>query len=82
MLAAAEEWLVDHGGRRIRMTVIDRREPLIAWYERRGYRRTGETEPFPYHEQRLGTPRYDDLAFVVLEKQLGGSAGPRAGAGA
>ena len=29
------------------MTVISVREELIAWYERRGYRRTGKMTPFP-----------------------------------
>jgi ribosomal protein S18 acetylase RimI-like enzyme len=30
------------------MTVISVRTELIAWYERRGYRRTGATMPFPF----------------------------------
>jgi N-acetylglutamate synthase-like GNAT family acetyltransferase len=30
------------------MTVIDRRAELIAWYERRGFVRTGGREPFPF----------------------------------
>ncbi|KPF67294.1 acetyltransferase [alpha proteobacterium AAP81b] len=70
MLAAAEQWVRARGGTRVRMTVIHLRAELIAWYERRGYRRTGAIEPFPYDNHRLGTPRRDDLAFVVLEKAL------------
>lgn len=31
----------------IEMTVIDRRGELLAWYERRGYARTGEVRDFP-----------------------------------
>ncbi len=31
---------------------------------------TGETIPFPYGDNRFGTPLRDDLAFVVLEKTL------------
>ncbi len=38
------------------MTVVNVREALIAWYERRGYQRTGETRPFPYGDNRYGTP--------------------------
>ncbi|CAM5534531.1 hypothetical protein SANTM175S_00943 [Streptomyces antimycoticus] len=38
---ARETW----GVREMHMTVISVREDLIAWYERRGYRRTGETSP-------------------------------------
>ena len=52
------------------MTVIAQRAELIAWYERRGYRRTGETEPFPYGNARYGIPRRPDLVFAVLAKQL------------
>jgi len=53
-----------------RMTVLVQRAELIAWYERRGYRRTGEREPFPYDDPRLGLPRRNDLVFEVLRKQL------------
>jgi ribosomal protein S18 acetylase RimI-like enzyme len=58
------------GRRFTRMTVLVQRPELIAWYERRGYRRTGEREPFPYGDPRLGLPRRDDLAFEVLRKEL------------
>jgi len=54
------------------MTVIAQRAELIAWYERRGYRRTGETEPFPYGNDRYGIPRRPDLVFAVLAKPLAG----------
>lgn len=52
------------------MTVISVREELIAWYERRGYRRTGRMTPFPYGDERFGVPRRDDLQFELLAKQL------------
>ena len=64
---AGEEWRLP----RMRMTVIDLRTELIAWYERRGYRRTGETLPFPATDPRFGLPKRDDLRFAVLEKELG-----------
>jgi len=54
----------------IRMTVIDLREELIRWYERRGYQRTGIKKPFPYGDARFGHPKRDDLRFEVLEKPL------------
>ena len=63
---AREDW----GLSRMRMTVIDLREELIAWYQRRGYRRTGITRPFPYGDERFGIPRRDDLRFEILEKDL------------
>lgn len=52
----------------IRMTVIDIRDELIAFYERRGYHRTGLYKPFPYGDARFGIPMRDDLRFEVLEK--------------
>lgn len=54
----------------MKMTVIDVRDELIAFYERRGYRRTGVTKPFPYGDERFGIPRRNDLRFEVLEKAL------------
>lgn len=70
LLQAAEAWVVERGGRAIRMSVVNVRDTLVAWYVRRGYRLTGETMPFPYDDARFGTPRRDDLAFVVLAKAL------------
>jgi ribosomal protein S18 acetylase RimI-like enzyme len=52
------------------MTVLAQRAELIAWYERRGYRRTGEQRPFPYGDERYGIPRRPDLVFEVLAKPL------------
>ena len=70
LLAKAEDYLRAQGASRVRMTVISLRSSLIAWYERRGYRRTGESEPFPYGDERVGVPLRDDLHFVVLDKAL------------
>ncbi|MER7515438.1 GNAT family N-acetyltransferase [Streptomyces sp. NPDC126499] len=56
--------------REMHMTVISVREELIAWYERRGYRRTGRTSPFPYGDERFGVPQRDDLEFELLVKEL------------
>jgi len=71
LLAEAERIARDEWGcRQMRMSVIDIRESLIAWYERRGYRRTGEHKPFPYGDERFGIPKRDDLRFEWLIKQL------------
>lgn len=70
LLAAAEAAAAERGARRVRMTVINVRDSLIAWYMRRGYQPTGETEPFPYGDPRFGEPLREDLHFVVLEKTL------------
>lgn len=71
MIAAAEvEAVARFGADTMRMTVIRQRPELIAWYERRGYALTGETEPFPLSDERFGLPRRQDLEFVVLAKRL------------
>ena len=70
LLAAAEAWARERGAARVRMSVVNVRETLIAWYRRRGYEPTGDMLPFPYGNDRFGTPLRDDLAFVVLEKPL------------
>ncbi|MET8937989.1 MULTISPECIES: GNAT family N-acetyltransferase [Streptomyces] len=64
--AAKEGWGVGE----MHMTVISVRDDLIAWYERRGYRRTGALTPFPYGDERFGIPQRDDLAFELLVKNI------------
>lgn len=53
--------------RSMKMTVISIRDELIAFYERRGYRRTA-TEPFPFDQHPH--VRRNDFHFVVLSKTL------------
>ena len=68
LLQAAEDYGRQHGCTLSRMTVISVRTELIAYYERRGYHRTGATEPFPT-DPRFGIPK-QPLVLLVLEKQL------------
>ncbi|PYC78868.1 GNAT family N-acetyltransferase [Streptomyces tateyamensis] len=63
---AREEWRATT----LEMTVIVQRTDLIAWYERRGFTRTGELSPFPYGDERFGQPKRPDLAFEKLVKVL------------
>lgn len=70
LLAEAERRAMDAGAETLELAVIAQRLDLIAWYERRGFVRTGETRPFPYGDERFGQPRRDDLEFVVLAKPL------------
>jgi len=70
LLSAAEAYAKERGAHRIRMTVVNARDTVIAWYERRGYALTGETLSFPYKDTRLGRPLRDGLHFVVLEKDI------------
>jgi len=71
MLAQAENLARDEWKcTKMEMTVISIRDDLVAWYERRGYRRTGVFKPFPYGDERFGVPKRDDLRFELLEKRL------------
>jgi ribosomal protein S18 acetylase RimI-like enzyme len=72
LLGSAEDYAAMRGARTIEMTVVNIRDALISWYERRGYRLTDETRSFPYGDHRYGTPTRSDLKFVVLEKHLRG----------
>lgn len=70
MLEAAEGHVRALGGERMRMSVVQVREELIAWYLRRGYAPTGERRPFPYGNELFGEPQRDDLEFIIMEKAL------------
>lgn len=65
---AQREW----ASARMWMTVITVRPELIAFYERRGYHRTGHTKPFP-QDAGASVPRVEGLELEVLEKNLGAS---------
>jgi ribosomal protein S18 acetylase RimI-like enzyme len=70
MLEASEAAMRERGAEKVVISVVNVRERLIGWYERRGYVRTGEMKPFPYGDERVGRPLRDDLEFLVLEKAL------------
>jgi predicted N-acetyltransferase YhbS len=64
LIAEAEALAVrDFGARSMEMTVIGERADLIAYYERRGYARTGEARPFPYSDPTR-------FAMVVLARAI------------
>ena len=70
LMQAAEVWARDEWDViRVEMQVITLRKELIAYYERRGYHRTGEMRPFPTAPE-FGLPKVDNLQFAVLEKLL------------
>jgi len=70
LLTAAEAYAKERGGTKITMTVLSGRDALMGWYERRGYRKTGETQPYPYGDGRVGRPLREDLHFVVMEREI------------
>ena len=64
LLSAAEHCARDlFNARTAEMTVISVREPLIAYYQRRGYAVTGERRPFP-------NPAITHLEMVVLARAI------------
>ena len=69
LLKKAETWARHANANAIVMTVISIRTELIAWYERHGYTRTGETKPFPSSDPRFGIPK-QALEFIILKKRL------------
>ena len=69
LLQAAEEYADTQDCTAITITVISLRQELIKWYERRGYKATGERKPFPSNDPRFGLPK-QELEFIVMEKQL------------
>ena len=68
LLLAAEQLALEQRCQTISMTVITVRHELIAWYERRGFRTTGETKPFP-DDPAFGIPK-QPLEFIVMKKEL------------
>ena len=71
LLAAAEAWARELALPAVRLSVLDARPELLAWYERRGYERTGEAEPFPA-DSRFGRPR-QPLTLLTLAKKVRGA---------
>lgn len=69
LLLRAEDFAREKGLNRIYMTVIGSRTELIAFYERRGYRASGEVREFP-RDPVFGIPKVDNIVLKVFEKFL------------
>lgn len=69
LMQAAEDFAKEQQLSTVSMTVISVRKELIEYYERRGYKDTGETKPFPMNNPKFGIPK-QDLEFIVMEKEL------------
>ena len=68
LLQAGEDYAKQENIHSVSMTVIAVRHELIAWYERHGYGKTGETKPFPT-DPAFGIPK-QPLEFVVMKKEF------------
>ncbi|MCE7915111.1 MAG: GNAT family N-acetyltransferase [Nitrosomonas sp. PRO4] len=53
--------------RKFMMFVVSQRQELIAFYERRGYVRTGRIETYPV-QMNIGVPKISGLTIEYLEK--------------
>jgi GNAT superfamily N-acetyltransferase len=68
LLAAAESYAKQLNCDKLIITVISSRSELIDWYQRRGFKATGEIEPF--HEgTKFGIPK-QYIELVVMEKEI------------
>jgi len=68
LLLASEEYAQKLDCSTLTMTVISSRHELISWYERRGYRATGEILPF-HHDKKFGTPK-QPIELIVMDKNI------------
>lgn len=67
IMKAAELYAKDQACPSIFMMVISVRHELIAWYERQGYYKTGEIQPFV--DTKFGMAN-EPVEFIVLQKNL------------
>jgi GNAT superfamily N-acetyltransferase len=68
LLLAAESYAKQLNCHTLTMTVISTRHELISWYERRGFRATGEVEPF-HDGTKFGIPKAH-IELIVMEKSV------------
>jgi len=68
LLHASEVYAKQLGCKAIYMTVISVRSELINWYQRHGYKDTGERKPFT--EDPVSGKHLQQLEFMTLEKLI------------
>jgi ribosomal protein S18 acetylase RimI-like enzyme len=70
MILAAEQLAVARwGARASQMAVVSVRQTLIAFYQRLGYRATGELKPFP-HLPEMWQAKVENMQLMTLQKAL------------
>lgn len=70
ILKQAESFaLTELDARKYVMFVVSQRSELIAFYERKGYTRTGRIESYPLH-LGIGVPKVEGLTIEYLEKNV------------
>lgn len=68
LLVEAEKYAAEQECSILEMTVISIRTELIAWYQKHGYKDTGEKKPFP-NDIKFGIPK-QPLEFIVMQKEI------------
>ena len=68
LLLHAEDYAKQLNCNTLTMTVISIRHELISWYERRGYKATGEIQPF-HVDKKFGVPK-QPIELIVMEKNI------------
>jgi predicted N-acetyltransferase YhbS len=66
LLQHGESFARDHGYDTVIITVINMRHELIDWYKRKGYRPTGNLQPFSNHSSTA----LADFSFMEMKKEL------------
>jgi ribosomal protein S18 acetylase RimI-like enzyme len=69
LLTACEKKIKEWDLKKARITVLEPRHELIAWYERYGFYKTGNQEDFPI-DPRFGRPKVQGLKLIELVKKL------------
>jgi ribosomal protein S18 acetylase RimI-like enzyme len=68
VLGMAEDYAITQlHAKELLMVVISQRKELIEYYERRGYKRTGEIKEYPIH-LNVGIPMVEGLTIEYLAK--------------
>lgn len=66
LIDEGESFARDYGYDTVTITVIDIRHELIDWYKRKGYRPTGNSQPFSNHSSKA----LANFSFMEMKKEL------------
>lgn len=66
LIQHGESFAREHLYKTVTITVIDIRDELIEWYKRKGYRPTGNSQPFTNHSSRA----LASFSFMEMKKEL------------
>jgi ribosomal protein S18 acetylase RimI-like enzyme len=70
LLVHIEEYAIKNHFSQLKISVLHLRPELIAYYERRGFKATGNSIPFPEDDPHFGIPKVKDLKLLEFIKAL------------